>query len=374
MRRLERFDPWLLACIGALLAIGLVAVCSASLDVASVRYGDAWRIARRWLVYVAVALGTIAIVARIDPKRWRSVAPWAALAAPVLLLLPHLPGIGLRANGAARWISLAGISVQPVEIVRVIFVLYAAHFFATQLEKDAAPPLASFLVWCALLEGALLLQPDFGNAALFALLAFGFVVLAGMPVRRWLPLMLLAALGFGALLWIEPYRVQRLMSFLDPWADPFGAGYQLTQSLLAYGAGGLWGAGIGAGVQKLFYLPEVFTDFIAAAIGEEMGLWGIALVILAEAGIVLRLLQLAFRQHEPYQALLLAGVAAAIGLRAVVNLAVTMGLLPTKGLPLPLVSYGGSALWADAFLLGCAFAVQRRTPLFAALRLKGASG
>ncbi len=356
MPRLEPMDRWLLGAWALLALFGIVMMASASLDVAAVRYGGASRIFLRWLGFWALGLGALALGMRVPPERWRRLAPAMFLAALAACLLVHAPGIGRTANGAARWLSVSGIGVQPAE-----FALAAAVvFFARVLERGERSMPGPLVAGALALAGVLLAQPDYGDAALVLLLAFAMAFVAGVPARRLLVVALAGGMLLGALAFVAPYRLARLSNFLDPWADQFGAGYQLAQSLMAFGSGGLWGAGLGEGVQKLFYLPEVFTDFIAAVVGEELGLVGVWLLVGAYLLLSLRALALAVREPEPFRRLVLAGAVTVIAGSACINLGVAMGLLPTKGMPLPFVSYGGSALVADCWLLGLVFGVQRR--------------
>ena len=356
MPRLEPWDRWLVGAWALLAALGIVAVASASLDVAAVRYGHPYAIVLRWLGFWLVALGALALGAYTPPERWRALAPVLFLVTLLGCVLVHAPGIGRTANGAARWLSIAGMSVQPAEFALAASVL----FFARVLERGEQARLGPLVVGALLLCGALLAQPDYGDAALVLLLAFAMAFAAGVAARKLLVVAFIGLLVLAALAVVAPYRLARLGSFLNPWADRFGAGYQLAQSLLAFGSGGLWGAGLGEGVQKLFYLPEVFTDFIAAVIGEEMGLVGMGLLIGAYFVLAMRACAVALREEHAFRRLVVVGAVVVLGTSALVNLGVAMGLLPTKGMPLPFVSYGGSALVADAWLLGLIFGVQRR--------------
>ncbi len=357
-------DAVMIGCVLLLSALSLLMVASASMGISEVRYGSAWRIIGHWAVYVPVGLLLMWQVSRVDVSWWRAaVMPMLGLSL-LLLVLVLIPGLGQEINGARRWFSLFGLTLQPVEFVKPVIVLYMAHYMAsfpdrlTQFANGLAPMLTVLGISVLLL----LLQPDFGNSALLALTCFCLWFVGGVPMRH-LGLMLLAAVPAGVLVLLaEPYRVRRLLSFLDPWADPLGSGYQLVQSMLAFGAGGLTGAGLGQGVQKLFYLPEPFTDFIGAVLAEEFGLIGTLLLIAIFATLIWRAMRVARLAPDAFSRLTVVGATVLLGVTFFINMGAAMGIMPTKGMPLPFVSYGGSALLGDCLLLGMIFSVQRRLP------------
>ncbi len=373
MKRLAPPDPVLTGCVLALLALSLLLVWSASVSVSEVRYHDPMRIIGHWALYVPAGLAVMWAVSRIEPAWMKAMALpvlWLALALTALTLIP---GVGKEINGAKRWISLGFITIQPVELLKPAVVLYMAYYLSMFPERLArfSTGLAPMLFMLSLATGLLMLQPDFGSSALLvgACIAMWFV--GGVPLRHLLAVGAVAACLAALALVLEPYRLQRLTSFLDPWSDPFGSGYQLVQSMIAFGSGGLTGAGLGQGVQKLFYLPEAFTDFIVSTLGEEMGLIGTLSLIAAFALLLGRALWLAIRSREDFPRLLLLGCALLIGFAFFINLGAAMGLLPTKGMPMPFISYGGSALIGDCALIGMMLAIQRHEP--ANLRRGGAS-
>ena len=363
-KRLAPPDPIVIGCILVLLGFSVLMVYSSSLSVAEVRYNDPLRIIRHWLIYIPVGLAVMWALSRIEVTWWRAMALPILAVSMLLMLVVLIPGVGREINGAQRWLSIFGLTLQPVELLKPAIVLYMAYYISSfpdrlaQFSSGLAPMLVVLLAALLLL----LLQPDFGSAALLMAVCFGMWFVGGVPIRH-LALLVLAVVPLaGVVLVAEPYRLQRLTSFLDPWHDPYGSGYQLIQSLIAFGSGGLVGSGIGNGVQKLFYLPEVFTDFISASIGEELGLVGILAIILLFALLLGRCLWLSARCEHMFQRLLVLGCTLILGVAFIINLGAAMGILPTKGMPMPFVSYGGSALIGECVLVGLILSVQRHRP------------
>jgi cell division protein FtsW len=335
-----------------LAAIGLVMVYSASIATAEAsRYtgnNAGWFLARHGVFLGAALVAAIAVF--LAPVRlWQLAAPWLFAAGVALLVLVLIPGIGREVNGARRWLDLPLVSVQPSEVMKLAAVLYAAdytvrkHAVMKSFRKGLLPMLAVMLI----VSWLLLREPDFGAFVVIAVTAFGILFLGGMNGRHFAALVGMLGVGFAVLVVSSPYRMQRIFGFMDPWADAFGRGYQLSHSLIAFGRGEWLGVGLGASVEKLFYLPEAHTDFLLAVIAEELGLAGVALVIGCFVWIVVRAFAIGRQasQHERHFAALAAqGIGVWIGFQALINMGVNMGLLPTKGLTLPLMSYGGSGL------------------------------
>jgi cell division protein FtsW len=266
-----------------------------------------------------------------------------------LLVLVLIPGFGREVNGARRWLALPVISVQPSELVKLAAVLYAADYTARKhavmksFKKGLLPMLAVML----LVSWLLLREPDFGALIVIAITAFGILFLGGMNGRHFAALLGMLAAGSALLIVSSPYRMQRIFGFMDPWADPLGRGYQLSHALIAFGRGEWLGVGLGASIEKLHYLPEAHTDFLLAVIAEELGFAGVALVIALFVWIVARAFAIgrqATQNERHFASLVAQGIGIWIGFQALVNMGVNMGLLPTKGLTLPLMSYGGSGL------------------------------
>jgi cell division protein FtsW len=342
-----------------LATLGLVMVYSASIAIAEnarATGGQAtWYLARH-AAFLAVALVTGAVVFQVPMRAWQHAAPWLFVAGVALLALVLVPGIGREVNGARRWIPLGPINIQPSELMKLAVVLYAAdytvrkHALMHSFRRGLAPMLAVMLV----VGWLLLREPDFGAFVVISAIAMGILFLGGMNGKWFATLVALAAVGFAALVVVSPYRVQRIFGFMDPWADAFGRGYQLSHSLIAFGRGEWFGVGLGASVEKLHYLPEAHTDFLLAVIGEELGFAGVAVVLALFAWLCLRgcaIGRQAAALDRPFAALVAQGIALWLGVQAVINMGVNLGVLPTKGLTLPLMSFGGSALVTAAVAL-----------------------
>jgi cell division protein FtsW len=338
----------------ALLAVatGLVMVYSASISTAEAsRYtghNPAYYLVRH-AMFLAIALAAALAVFLVPVKWWQHAAPWLFLGCLAALACVLVPGIGREVNGARRWISLYAFNVQPSEMAKLAGVLYAAdytvrrHAVLKSFRKGLLPMLAVMLA----VSWLLLREPDFGALVVIAVVAFGILFLGGMNGRHFVALLAMLAVGFAGLVLSSPYRMQRIFGFMDPWADPYGKGYQLSHALIAFGRGEWLGVGLGASVEKLHYLPEAHTDFLLAVIAEELGFAGVALVVALFAWIVLRAFaigrQAALRERH-FAALVAQGIGLWLGVQALINMGVNMGLLPTKGLTLPLMSFGGSGL------------------------------
>ncbi|MFT6599741.1 MAG: cell division protein FtsW [Alloalcanivorax sp.] len=335
----------------ALLALaGLVIVTSASLQIAETRLGSPFHYGLRHGVYLLLSVGLGVFVYCCVPLGLLEKLRFAMLpVALVTLVMVFIPGLGREVNGSTRWIALPGLTIQASEIVKLCFVLYLAGYIA-QHKAALESGWKAFLLPLGVLAALtfmLLLQPDFGAVVVLGIAAMGMLFLAGVPTLRFL-IIGLAVVALGAVVALaEPYRVARLMSFTDPWADQYGAGYQLTQSLIAFGRGHWLGVGLGNSVQKLFYLPEAHTDFVFAVLAEEWGLIGTLAMIVGFGVLGWRLFVIGRGLEQRgflYHAYLVYGTALVLCAQAFINVGVNMGVLPTKGLTLPFVSYGGSSL------------------------------
>lgn len=281
----------------------------------------------------------------------------ALAGAGIVLLLVLLPGIGREVNGSQRWIAFPGFNIQASELAKLGYLIWLAGYINLQREA-LVQRWQAFLIplgVLGVLSFLLLLEPDFGAAVVLGIATFGMLFMAGVPMLRFLSIALAVVAAAALIALLQPYRVARLMNFLDPWADQFGGGYQLTQSLIAFGRGHVDGVGLGNSVQKLFYLPEAHTDFVFAVTAEEFGLIGSVTIIALFMLVCWRIFQLAFRLLEKEQLFsgqLVLGIGLVFASQAFVNMGVNMGLLPTKGLTLPLVSYGGSSLLVTAVMIG----------------------
>ena len=335
-----------------LLGLGVVMVYSSSIAIAeggkSTGFQPMYYLVRHTL-FVAIGLGAAAAAFQVPIRLWQQAAPYLFIAGMVLLVLVLMPGIGREVNGSRRWISLGFMNIQPSEAVKVCVVLYAADYtvrkaaFMHSLRRGFMP---MFFVMLAT-GGLLLLEPDFGAFAVITVIAMGLLFLGGMNWKLFAGLIVMLIVGFMLLIISAPYRLQRVVGFLDPWADPYGKGYQLSHALIAFGRGEWFGVGLGASVEKLFYLPEAHTDFLLAVIAEELGFVGVLAIVIMFAWIVIRAFAIGRRAavlERYYAALVAQGVGLWIGVQGIINMGVNMGLLPTKGLTLPLLSFGGSAI------------------------------
>jgi cell division protein FtsW len=342
-------DPWLLGVALGLIALGLVMVGSASLTIAERQTGQPYYFLIRQALYVALGLLLARVVVRTRLVYWEKAGPALLIATVVLLFLVLIPGIGREVNGSMRWIALGPVNVQVSELAKLFVIVYLAGYLVRRGDqvRGTARGFLKPMILLALISALLLQEPDFGAAAVLVVTAVALMFLGGVRLWQFGALLLLVVAALGVLAVSSPYRLARLTTFLNPWADPFNSGFQLTQALIAIGRGEWLGVGLGGSVQKLFYLPEAHTDFLFAVLAEEMGLLGSLAVIAGFAFIVWRAFSIgamAERAGNLFGAYLAAGVGIWIGLQAFVNLGVNMGLLPTKGLTLPLMSYGGSSM------------------------------
>jgi cell division protein FtsW len=335
-----------------LAAGGLVMVYSASISTAEAnRYtgnNAAWFLVRH-AIFLGGALVSALVVFIVPARWWQHAAPWLFLAGVALLVAVLIPGVGREVNGARRWLSLPVINIQPSELMKLGAILYAAdytvrkHSVLKSFKRGLLPMLAVMM----LVSWLLLREPDFGALVVIAASTFAILFLGGMNGRHFVALVGMLAVGFVVLVLSSPYRMHRIFGYMDPWSDPFGSGYQLSHALIAFGRGEWFGVGLGGSVEKLHYLPEAHTDFLLAVLAEELGFVGVLLVIILFAWIVARAFAIARQAAERarhFAALTAQGIGIWIGFQAFINMGVNMGLLPTKGLTLPLMSYGGSGL------------------------------
>ena len=344
-----KLDPLLIGIVLSILLFGLVMVTSASISIASHGGGDPFSYLRSQLILALGGALLAALLCAVPTSLLQNFAtPLLGLAA-VLLVAVLIPGIGHEVNGSRRWVRLAGFNLQASEVAR-IFVLTWIASYAVRREKELRETFSGLLRPLLLTAGfclALLLEPDFGAATVLFVTAFGLLFLAGARLRWVLVSVLGAGLGFGVLMVSASYRMRRLTSFMDPWSHAFDSGFQLTQSLIAIGRGQWFGVGLGESVQKLSYLPEAHTDFLFAVMAEELGLAGVLLTLLLFLALVWRVLVIARRASEAgmkFQAYMAAAFALWVGMQSMINIGVNMGVLPTKGLTLPFMSYGRSSL------------------------------
>jgi cell division protein FtsW len=352
-----KLDPVLLTIVTVLLLGGFVILASASITISDNSTGDPFFYVERQLIaaVIGVAAGTFCLF--VPMRAWQSLGPLMLLVGLALLFVVLVPGIGYEVNGSTRWIRVGVMNIQVSEPARLCLLVYLAGYVVRQ-QKALKERFAGFLrpmlvlsLGCALL----LAEPDFGAAIVLLATALIVLFVAGARIRDFLLFFSTALIAMVTLALTSPYRMKRLTGFLDPWADPFDSGFQLTQSLIAIGRGEWFGVGLGNGVQKLFYLPEAHTDFVFAVFAEEFGLLGSLVLIALFLALLWRIFSLAMRATDAeryFEAYLAIGLGTWLGLQAFINVGVNMGLLPTKGLTLPLISYGRSSLIVTMVAIG----------------------
>lgn len=363
-RRLNlRLDRSLLISTGVLILFGLVMVTSASLHLGERKMGNAFYFPLRQVAHVVAGLVMAGGVSMVPLRLWERAGQWLFLAGLALLVAVLIPGVGVQVKGAMRWLEIAGVRVQVSEIVKLISVIYMAGYITRHVKqvRTTVMGLIRPLLLLAFAGLLLLLEPDFGATFVIIMTALGMMFLGG--ARIWQFALLMTGLGLMGLVLIlaSDYRRARLMSFLDPWADAEGKGFQLIQALIAFGRGDWFGVGLGSGIQKLFYLPEGHTDFLFAVIAEELGFIGVCVIIALYSLIILRAFEIARIAEtgaRPFAAFLAYGIGIWIGLQAFINMGVNMGILPTKGLTLPLMSYGGGSMVVTSCAIALLFRVH----------------
>ena len=360
------YDYWMVLSVVMLLCIGLVMVFSATIagdsKTLEMNYGHL----TKHIMHIVVGgfLLWITALIRIDWMQ-KSSKVWLLMGLLALSVL-MIPGVGVEVNGSLRWINLGGIRLQPSEFIKIAAIIYFADYLSRK--KDDLHLFKVGIINVGLVVGAigllLLLQPDFGTTVVITIAVATMMFLAGVRFWHFLVSISIAAGSMTLIMWMEPYRVARLLSYRDPWADPFGSGFQLVQALIAIGRGEWFGSGLGSSIQKLFYLPHAGNDFLIAIIGEELGAVGIFSVLALFAIFLFRAFVIARRalqQGERFSGFLAQGVGVIIALQAAVHVGVNTGLLPTKGLTLPMMSYGGSSMLSSMIAVGLLFSIDRQT-------------
>ena len=346
------YDELLIWVLAGLLTLGLVMVYSASIATAEASrftgYQPAYYLVRHG-IFITIGLLAGLFAFQVPVQVWQNYAPYLFLFGAALLVLVLVPGIGKSVNGSQRWLPLFVVNLQPSELMKLFAVLYAADYTVRKgaLKDHLYKAFWPMLVVMALVGGLLLLEPDMGAFVVICAIALGTLWLGGFNIKVFAGLLVALPLAFAALILSSPYRMQRIAGFMDPWADPYGKGYQLSHALIAFGRGEWFGVGLGASVEKLFYLPEAHTDFLMAVIAEELGLLCVAAVIVLFALLVVRAFQIgrhAVFLERNFSALVAQGIGVWLGIQAIINIGVNMGVLPTKGLTLPFLSFGGSGV------------------------------
>jgi cell division protein FtsW len=372
------YDQGLLWVTLILLGIGLVMVYSSSIALAeadrATGHQSTYYLVRH-AIYLVISLTAAAITFQIPTQVWQKMAPYLFVIGILFLILVLIPGVGREVNGSRRWISLFVVTVQPSEFMKLLVAIYVADYTLRKaavmdsFTKSFVPMLAVMFVVGSLL----LMEPDFGAFAVIATITISILWLGGINGRIFAGMIAMLVVGFVLLIWSSPYRLQRIIGFMDPWADPYGKGYQLSHALIAFGRGEWFGVGLGASVEKLLYLPEAHTDFLLAVIAEELGFVGVLTVVTLFAWLVIRAFTIgkeAMANERYFSALLAQGIGVWIGVQAIINMGVNMGILPTKGLTLPLLSFGGSGILANCIALSVLMRIdfenrriQRRLPV-----------
>lgn len=351
------YDRWLVLIVFLLIVVGLLMVASASMVISDRQYNSAFHYFDRQLIYLIAGLILSWFMTRVPTEFWAKHSSQILVISLLLLVAVLIPHIGKVVNGSRRWVNFGFLSVQVSEIAKLGALIYLSAYlahFSVEIKKDLLVFLRPMLL-LAVIVFLLLLEPDFGAATVVTSVFLALLFIAGVRLWPFSLLFLIVVLGMAALAIFTPYRLARLTSFMHPWANQFGAGYQLTQSLIAFGRGGLFGVGLGNSMQKLFYLPEAHTDFLFAVLGEELGLIGELAVIGLFVLLVMRIFQiarLALRNEHLFNAYFSFGAGLWIGLQAIINIGVNTGLLPTKGLTLPFISYGGSSMLVNCMVVG----------------------
>lgn len=354
-------DITLLILTFTLLAIGLIMVYSASAVWAEYKFDDSFFFAKRQMLFAGVGIIAMFFIMNIDYWTWRTWAKVLIIICFVLLILVLIPGVGNMRNGSRSWIGIGAFSVQPSEFMKLAMIAFLAKFlserqkFITSFKKGLAPSLG--IVFLAF--GMIMLQPDLGTGTVMVGTCIVMIFIAGARIRHFVVLGLIGVAGFAALVVSAPYRMKRITSFLDPWQDPLGSGFQIIQSLFAIGPGGLFGLGLGESRQKFFYLPEPQTDFIFAILAEELGFIGGSVILLLFSLLLWRGIRIALGAPDLYGSFLAVGIIAMVAIQVMINIGVVTGLMPVTGITLPFLSYGGSSLTLMLMAIGVLLNISR---------------
>ncbi len=347
-------DRTLWLAIFALLAAGLVMVYSSSFIFAQERFKDGLYFFKRHLIFMGAGLGTFVLGWRLPIDRLRQYTFLLMLAALLILVGALVPGLAHRSGGASRWITIFGLTFQPSELAKLAVLIFVATQISRKIDyqENFRTGFLTYFIPVIPVYVLLLCQPDFGTVALLLCTTFCMLLACGVRIKYLVTTMAVLVPTATSLILTSSYRRARLMSFLDPWSDPAHKGFQVIQSFIAFFSGKWFGVGLGNSREKLFYLPEAHNDFIFSVVGEELGLFGVLFFVGLFLVIVLRGLTAAQKIERPFERALTVGISVCIGLQAFFNMGVVLGLLPTKGLPLPLISYGGTSLVITLFMLG----------------------
>ncbi|KTD33185.1 cell division protein ftsW [Legionella nautarum] len=350
------YDKWLMGAVLGLLIIGLMMVASSSVMISTKYYDQPFHFLIRQSCYLFAGFVVALVVMRVDSAAWEKISTPLLLICLLMLLVVLVPGIGRSVNGSRRWLALGPIGIQVSELAKMTMIFYVAGYLVRQ-QASVQQSIFGFIkpmIILGVIAILLLMEPDFGATVVITGTIMAMLFLAGVKLRYYIGLVIVVICCLVVLALSSPYRVARLTAFLDPWADQFNSGYQLTQSLIAFGRGGWLGVGLGESVQKLFYLPEAHTDFLFAVLAEELGLLGVTLVLSLYSILVVRGLMIGFTAHSQerlFAAFTAYGLTFWLGLQAAINMGVNSGLLPTKGLTLPMLSYGGASMVVNCMVI-----------------------
>ena len=353
---LALYDRWLIMAVMGLMILGLMMVASSSVMVSTKYFHQPFHFLIRQVAYLCMGMGLAIILMRVDTVFWEKISAPLLIVCLIMLILVLIPGVGRLVNGSRRWLSIGLIGIQVSELAKLTMVLYISGYLVRQqqvMNRSVLGFIKPMLV-LGVVAVLLLAEPDFGATVVITCTVMAMLFLTGVKLRYYLGLLVCVAGSLIMLAVSSPYRMARLTAFLNPWADQFNSGYQLTQSLIAFGRGGWFGIGLGEGIQKLFYLPEAHTDFVLAVLAEELGLVGILLVLMLYSILVIRGLKIgfaAYSQGRLFAAFTAYGLTFWLGLQAAINMGVNAGLLPTKGLTLPFISYGGASVVVNCMVV-----------------------
>lgn len=366
LKPMALYDKWLLATVALIVGLGLLMVASSSIVISQQQYHQSFHYLIHQVVYLVLGIILGLGVLRVDMAYWKKISPYLLLLSFFLLAVILIPGVGRSVNGSIRWVGIGPFGIQVSELAKLALILYLASYLVRH-EKEVQNDIMGFIkpvVVFAFMAVLLIKEPDFGTVVVMLATALGMMFLAGARLGPFIALLLSALAAIWGLAIASPYRMARLTTFLDPWANQFDSGYQLTQSLIAFGRGGIWGMGLGESVQKMFYLPEAHTDFLFAVLAEELGLVGIVCTIMLYVLLVGRGLFIARRAQQEkklFSSYVAYGVSLCIGIQALINMGVNAGILPTKGLTLPLMSYGGSSMLMNCIAVALLFRIDHET-------------
>ncbi len=366
LKPMALYDKWLLATVALIVGLGLLMVASSSIVISQQQYHQSFHYLIHQVIYLVLGIILGLGVLRVDTSYWQKISPILLLISFFLLAIILVPGVGRSVNGSVRWVGIGPFGIQVSELAKLALTLYLASYLVRH-EKEVQTEIMGFIkpvIVFAIMAVLLIKEPDFGSMVVMLVTSMGMMFLAGARLGPFAVLLLGALGAVWGLAIASPYRMARLTTFLDPWANQFDSGYQLTQSLIAFGRGGFWGTGLGESVQKMFYLPEAHTDFLFAVLAEELGLIGIVFTIGLYVLLVGRGLFIARRaqcEKKLFSAYVAYGISLCIGVQAMINMGVNAGILPTKGLTLPLMSYGGSSMLMNCIGIALLFRIDHET-------------